>query len=231
MTLDMRSTQTPPNAAEGPGSNAAANPEVTLPPDALIILPVRNVVLFPGVVFPIAIGRPTLDRGGAGGGAPPAAGRHPAAAQCRGGESGAGDLHAFGTLSNIVRYITAPDGSHHLVCQGEQRFRVTDFIEGLPFLAARVMRIPEPESSAVEVEGRFLNLREQALGGDPAAAAGAAELINAIRSMASPGCARRPRRPPTWTRRRRRSRRSWRRSTSRRAWTRSRASSPTASRC
>ena len=97
------------------------------------------------------------------------------------------DLHAFGTLSNIVRYITAPDGSHHLVCQGEQRFRVTDFLEGLPFLVARVIRIPEPESSAVEVEARFLNLRERALEAIQLLPQAPAELIDAIRSMASPG--------------------------------------------
>ena len=186
MTLDMRSTQTPPNAAEGPGSNAAANPEVTLPPDAVIILPVRNVVLFPGVVFPIAIGRPASIAA-----AQEAVRRQQPVgillqrnAEAENPEPA--DLHTFGTLSNIVRYITAPDGSHHLVCQGEQRFRVTDFIEGLPFLAARVIRIPEPESSAVEVEGRFLNLRERALEAIQLLPQAPAELINAIRSMASP---------------------------------------------
>src|SRR5262245_26332218 len=103
-------------AAESSGS-AAPTPE--LPDDAMIILPVRNTVLFPGMVIPVAIGRA----------------RSIAAAQQavreqrpigivmqRNGEieEPAGvDLHRVGTVSNILRYVTAPDGAHHLVCQGE----------------------------------------------------------------------------------------------------------------
>ena len=53
-------------------------------------------------------------------------------------EPGPDDLHKVGTRSTILRYITAPDGAHHLVCQGEQRFRVARLSDGLPFLVARV---------------------------------------------------------------------------------------------
>ena len=41
--------------------------------------------------------------------------------------------------------MTAPDGNHHIVCQGQQRFRVREFVAGYPFLAARVERIEEPD--------------------------------------------------------------------------------------
>ena len=34
------------------------------------------------------------------------------------------DMHRIGTVANLVRYVTAPDGSHHLVCQGDQRFQI-----------------------------------------------------------------------------------------------------------
>ena len=44
------------------------------------------------------------------------------------------DMHRMGTVANIVRYITAPDGTHHLVCQGEQRFQVVEFLERLALL-------------------------------------------------------------------------------------------------
>ena len=37
------------------------------------------------------------------------------------------DLHRMGTVANIVRYITAPDGSHHLVCQGHDAFEVIEY--------------------------------------------------------------------------------------------------------
>ena len=41
-------------------------------------------------------------------------------------DPGFDDLHRIGTVASIVRYITAPDGTHHLVCQGERRFRVLE---------------------------------------------------------------------------------------------------------
>ena len=50
------------------------------------------------------------------------------------------DMHRMGTVANIVRYMTAPDGSHHIVCQGVQRMRILDFLPGTPILAAPPMR-------------------------------------------------------------------------------------------
>ncbi len=78
-------------------------------------------------------------------------------------EPGPDDLHRVGTIANIVRYITGPDGSHHIVCQGVQRVRILDFLPGTPFLAARVLHIPEPTTSSPEIEARFLNLQRQAV--------------------------------------------------------------------
>jgi ATP-dependent Lon protease len=34
------------------------------------------------------------------------------------------DMHRFGSVANIVRYITGPDGATHLICQGDQRFQI-----------------------------------------------------------------------------------------------------------
>ena len=58
-------------------------------------------------------------------------------------EPGFDDLHRVGTVASIVRYLTAPDGTHHLVCQGERRFRVLDQVGGFPFLVARVEFLPD----------------------------------------------------------------------------------------
>ena len=113
-----------------------------IPADALIIVPVRNTVLFPGVIAPITIGRPKIDRRRPAGGARAAADRHPAAARPRDGRARPDDLYRVGTVANIVRYITGPDGSHHIVCQGVQRMRMLDFLPGTPFPAARVCRSP-----------------------------------------------------------------------------------------
>jgi ATP-dependent Lon protease len=78
-------------------------------------------------------------------------------------EPGPDDLHRVGTVANIVRYLTGPDDSHHIVCQGIQRIRVLDFLPGTPFPAARVLNIPEPTTSSPEIEARFLNLQRQAI--------------------------------------------------------------------
>jgi ATP-dependent Lon protease len=133
-----------------------------IPEGALIILPVRNTVLFPGVVLPLMIGRP----------------QSIAAAQEAAGADqplgiilqrdpeldvpGPDDLYSVGTVAEIMRYITAPDGSHHVVCGGERRFRVTEFLEGWPFPVARVEQIDEPELLTPEMEAHLIILKERA---------------------------------------------------------------------
>jgi ATP-dependent Lon protease len=137
-------------------------PSPPLPPDALIVVPVRNTVLFPESVIPITLGR-----------AKSVAAAQQAVREQRPvgilmqrdaeiADPTAIDMHRMGTVANIVRYITAPDGGHHLVCQGEQRFQIVEFLSGWPFLVARVLRIPEVDTRSPELEARFLNLKAQA---------------------------------------------------------------------
>ena len=145
-------------------SPAASQTEsVPIPSDALIIVPVRNTVLFPGVVAPITVGRP----------------KSVAAAQqalreqrpigivlqrnAEVNDPGPDDLNRICTVANIVRYITGPDETHHIICQGIQRARILDFLPGTPFSAARVLHIPEPTATSPEIEARFLNLQRQAI--------------------------------------------------------------------
>src|SRR5271169_6491480 len=148
-------------AANASEENLGAAPAPPLPPDALIIVPVRGMVLFPGVVLPVTLSRPrsvlaaqravkeqrpigiVMQRN--------AAAEDPLPI----------DLHRMGTVANIVRYITAPDGTHHLICQGEQRFRVVDYLTGWPFFVARGERIAEPIPSSDEIEARFVHLKSQ----------------------------------------------------------------------
>src|SRR5574338_1547872 len=133
-----------------------------LPEDALIILPVRNVVMFPGAVFPLTVGRE----------------RSRAAAQeavrlerplgvllqnkPEIEEPGPNDLHWVGTSASVLRYITTPDGLHHAIARGLRRFRVLQFLEGWPFTVARVQYIDEPEENDPEIEGRARSLKERA---------------------------------------------------------------------
>src|SRR5215831_19304178 len=157
-----------------------------LPSDAVIIVPVRNTVLFPGMVLPISVGRP----------ASVAAAQHALREQRQIGlllqrdqavdDPRSGDLYRVGTVANLVRYVTAPDGNHHLICQGEQRFQIMDFLEGWPFLVARVARIPEPTSRSPEIEAYFLNLRRQTAEALQLLPQAPPELLAAVQSIQSP---------------------------------------------
>jgi ATP-dependent Lon protease len=144
-----------------PAGGPAGQPTRPLPADALIVVPVRNTVLFPEIVFPITLGRPST-----------IAAAQQAVREQRQivivlqrdpekDDPRPDDLYRVGTIANIVRYITSPEGGHHLICQGVQRFRITDFVEGYPFLLARGLHLAEPTSTASEVEARFNVLQEQ----------------------------------------------------------------------
>ncbi|WP_295135216.1 endopeptidase La [uncultured Reyranella sp.] len=140
----------------------ATTPEAKpLPSDALIVVPVRDLVLFPEMVFPVSVGRPSS-----------VAAIQQAVREQRQillvlqrdpakEELAPADLHAVGTVVNILRYVTTPDGNHHIVCQGVQRFRITEVVEGYPFLLARGLHLAEPTGSGPEIEARFLVLKQQ----------------------------------------------------------------------
>lgn len=149
-----------PNGAE---RDRGAEPVRALPDDALIILPVRNMVMFPGAVFPLTIGRA----------ASRAAAQEAARNQRQLGillqskpeieTPGPTDLHWVGTSASVLRYVTGPDNAHHVICQGDRRFRVLQFLEGWPFPVARVQFIDLPEHSDPEIEARALNLRQRSV--------------------------------------------------------------------
>ena len=167
-------------------STARPEAEVRIPSDALIIVPVRDAVIFPGTVAPITIARP----------------RSVSAAQQALREQRAigillqrkpeteepapDDLHRVCTVANIVRYITAPDGTNHLICQGVQRARIVDFLLGTPFLAARIIEIPEPTATSPEIQARFLNLQRQAVEAIELLPQAPPELLAAFQSLTSP---------------------------------------------
>jgi ATP-dependent Lon protease len=156
-----------------------------LPEDTLILIPTRNLVLFPGTVLPITLGRQ----------------RTIAAAQAAiklnrplglllqrdpsTDDPIPVDLHRMGTEATLLRYVTSPDGTHHAICQGERRFRILDFVDGYPFLAARVERVSEVESTSKDIAARLLNLRNQAVEVLQLLPQVPAELVNAVQSVTS----------------------------------------------
>lgn len=173
--------------ATEPMNNGQTNTDVKIPDDALIIIPVREMVLFPGAIAPIAIGRPKSI----------AAAQQALREQRPVGivlqrspeieEPGPDDLYRVATIANIVRYITAPDGTHHIVCQGVQRVRILDFLPGTPFPAARIQQIPEPTTSSPEIEARALNLQRQAIEAIELLPQAPPELVAMFQSTTAPG--------------------------------------------
>src|SRR3954466_8149715 len=82
--------------------------------------------------------------------------------------------------------MTAPDGSHHVVCQGVQRMRILDFLPGTPILAAQVLHLSEPEARGPEIEARFLHLQSQAVEALQLPPQAPQELIGALQATTSP---------------------------------------------
>jgi len=169
------------------GDEQMPRPVPDLPADAMIILPVRETVLFPGIILPVTVGRPGSI----------AAAQRAVKDQSQLGilmqrdssdaEPGPLDMHRIGAVANIVRYVTTPDGQHHLVCQGEQRFRVEEFLSGWPFMVARVSRVEEPTERSQALEARFLNLQRMAVEALQLLPQTPPELMQSVQQASSPG--------------------------------------------
>ena len=158
-----------------------------IPKDALILIPMRGTVLFPGVIMPLSIGRA----------------RSIAAAQeaarserpvgfllqrdAAANDVGPAQVHWVGTSGQVVRYISAPNGAHHMMVQGQGRFRVLEFLEGWPFLVARVAFVETAEDMTPELEARFLQLKTQAAEAISLLANAPEEIAGAVEGMSSPG--------------------------------------------
>jgi ATP-dependent Lon protease len=166
---------------------AAKGPMDDMPADALIIVPVRNVVLFPGLIAPLSMGRP----------ASVAAAQEAVRTERRIGvllqrhadteNPSPQDLYAVGTTATILRYVTAPDGSHQLVVHGEQRFRIAGFYDGLPFQVARVEFLPDGTEITKEIEAHMLQVKSRAAELLELAPRVPPELAAAVEQIAAPG--------------------------------------------
>ena len=130
--------------------------------DKVILLPVRNAVIFPGVVLPFGIGRERSLR----------AIQEAVRVQQPIGvlmqkdatkdDPGPDDLYGVGTLAEVLRYIHTDDGAHHAVCQGRARFRVKEITQTEPFLVGRIEWISERHAEDKALEAPFVALKEQA---------------------------------------------------------------------
>ena len=112
-------------------------------PDILPILPLRNTVLFPGVIIPITIGR---DR---------------SVKLIKDAENGnkmigvvaqkdfdieipeTSDLHEVGTIASILKMLKMPDGNITVVIQGRKRFKIDKMLQDTPYFKANVTELKE----------------------------------------------------------------------------------------
>jgi len=158
-----------------------------LPDDLLIVLPVRRMVLFPGVTAPIAIGRPESI---AAAKAAASAKRPIAVVMQREAETdqpGPDDLFEMGALAEIERYVISGEGAHHVLCAGRNRVRLSDYVTDYPFLAAHFEVIEEPQEKSAEIDARYTTLKERALDVVKYVADVPEALIMTVMNMESPG--------------------------------------------
>lgn len=117
-------------------------------PEVIPILPLRNTVLFPGVVIPLTIGRSksfklikdiqnTTKLFGA-------VSQKVAEVEDPNPE----ELYKIGTIAEIVKVIEMPDDTISVIIQGKRRFEVVDFVEKDPYYMAQVNYVQEEKTGA-----------------------------------------------------------------------------------
>ena len=134
-------------------------------PEVLPILPLRNTVLFPGVVIPITVGRDKsiklvqeANKGTKIIGVV-------AQVNPDTDEPSFEDLHRIGTQATIMRMLRMPDGSTTVILQGKKRFEIKGLVGTDPYFTAQVVDFPETNrnDSSKEQQALFESLKEAAL--------------------------------------------------------------------
>lgn len=134
-------------------------------PKDLPILPLRNNVLFPGVVIPITVGRDKsikliqdANKGDKIIGVVSQKNQEEESPEFS-------DLHEIGTVAQIVRMLRMPDGSTTAIIQGKKRFKVAKPLQTEPYMRANVKYLQEKkfDQNTPEMEVMFKSIREQAM--------------------------------------------------------------------
>lgn len=117
-------------------------------PEELAILPLRNAVLFPGVVMPITVGRDKsihlINDANKGDKVIGVISQKNAEME----DPTPGDLNEIGTVARILKKLKMPDGSTTVIIQGKKRFQVKEFTQEEPYFRAKVERLDESVISA-----------------------------------------------------------------------------------
>jgi ATP-dependent Lon protease len=134
-------------------------------PENLPILPLRNNVLFPGVVIPITVGRDKsikliqeANKGNKIIGVVSQKSQEEESPEFK-------DLHVIGTVAQIVRLLKMPDGSSTIIIQGKRRFKMLEMTQTDPFMRAKVEILKEQkfDTANKELNMMFKNIKDLAL--------------------------------------------------------------------
>jgi ATP-dependent Lon protease len=128
----------------------------------LPILPLRNTVIYPGLIIPLAVGRPKSVE----------VINYAVATEKVVGiitqkdqnvdDPGKDDLFNVGCAVQILKFLKLNDGSQTVVVRGTERFRVIDYIQEEPCLKVTAERVPDLYDNEVEISALMINLRTMA---------------------------------------------------------------------
>ncbi len=133
-------------------------------PDELSILPIKNTVLFPGVVIPITVTRQKsirlIKKAYQGNRIIGVVAQKNKQAE----EPGIEDLYRFGTVARIIKMLVLPDGNTTIIIHGKNRFQIREFVQDEPFMTARIDLQAEPvlDLESKEVKALVQSLKDAA---------------------------------------------------------------------
>ena len=114
-------------------------------PDQLPILPIRNTVLFPGVVIPITVGRQKsiklVKKAYKGDRIIGVVAQSNSKVE----DPGKDDIYSIGTVARILKMIVLPDGNTTIIIQGKQKFEVKEIVQEDPFLISTYAELNDEE--------------------------------------------------------------------------------------
>lgn len=121
-------------------------------PSSLPILPLRNTVLFPGVVIPITAGRDKsiklINEANAGDKIIGVVAQKNEEDE----DPTKNDIHQIGTVARILRVLKMPDGNVTVILQGKKRFEVDAVIQETPYIKATIKEVQEIRPSFHDTE-------------------------------------------------------------------------------
>ncbi|MBC8155091.1 MAG: endopeptidase La, partial [Bacteroidetes bacterium] len=125
-------------------------------PEHLPVLPVRNTVLFPGMVIPVTVGRSKsiklVKKAYKGNRIIGVV----AQLNQQKDEPTVDDLYRLGTVAYIIKMITLPDGNITIIIQGKKRFEIQSITQEEPFMTAAVRQIDDSFTTPTKKEGKAL---------------------------------------------------------------------------